>query len=659
MGNNMEHALIVTYYLSKYETAYKDLGYRTQKDCFESISRILNIKASSIRNMRDEFDPINDNNRAGFKSRDLSPSRKRIADKYSTYTERELRDIVKSILDAETEILKDLNKLAKESKIEFNENFAPVDVVLTDDFKRELGSHLRKNKSDVEFFNATSVITTPSSKTIYVPNQWYLMATYMVDYVKALFEYKEHLYKIFQRNNMNTEQIEKLISSLKKGDATEETINNISFECDAYFTELESGDVSRDVEYMIKFLSDYNWWNGSKTIDRGDFFVSPVLALLGVVNASQGYIADICNIYAENKTLEKLAKEQQSQIRTNANTAFVPKVLPPVIPCLTGGVNLIVYGAPGTGKSRFLDDNYGGDNTIRVVFHPEYTYFDFVGSYKPVPLYKTGIDLLTVSGEVFPKGEPVIDYQFVPGPFITTLINAYLKPAEMHTLLIEEINRANAASVFGEIFQLLDRNSDGSGEYQVSLPKDINDYLNGINCISAHIASGVKMPSNVNIVATMNSADQGVTLLDSAFKRRWNFKYIKVSVEGAVHEKAQLTYGGVTVFWGDFINAINEKLKDLRIDEDRLVGPYFIRPDEVGKSAAIDKLLLYLWDDVLRHHRDTFFDSGIRTFSDLAEGFECSDVMLLSVKPARIPILSDIEQDDDSDDDAASDSDGE
>jgi hypothetical protein len=134
----------------------------------------------------------------------------------------------------------------------------------------------------------------------------------------------------------------------------------------------------------------------------------------------------------------------------------------------------------------------------------------------------------------------------------------------------------------------------------------------------------------MNIVATMNSADQGVNLLDAAFKRRWEFKYLKIAVSGDVHEKYILQYGGTSVYWGDLVTAINEKLKELRVEEDRLVGPYFIRPDEVGKPAATDKILLYLWDDVLRHRRDQFFSNSIRTFSDLVDNFTKYDVLQLN-----------------------------
>lgn len=523
-------------------------------------------------------------------------------------------------------MLVNLNSLANNSRKRYKEEFQPGDVLLTDDFKREFGSLLRSRGSDVVFYQATSTVTTIGNKKIYVPNQWYLIAAYMVDYVNSLFDYKYHLERILDKRAGNTKERENYIKEMKMAPAAGE-IEKLSDECHAYFIDEGSKTVDADTEYMVNFLTDYDWWFGSKTIDRGDFFVSPVLGLLEVVNVTQGYIADICAIYASSKELTGLL-EQLTDNTSYLSAESGKKIADETR--LTGGINLIVYGAPGTGKSRYMEDRFGGAYTKRVVFHPEYTYFDFVGTYKPVPLYKRGVEMYTVSGESVSLGEPIIDYQFVPGPFTSVFVDAFLNPNRMYTLLIEEINRANAASVFGEIFQLLDRKPDGSGEYMVDLPKDMLNYLESIDGIRSKVSSGITMLSNINIVATMNSADQGVNLLDAAFKRRWEFKYIKVSVDGAVHERYMLEYGGINVYWGSLVMAMNNKLKVLRVEEDRLVGPYFIKPDEIGKSAAIDKLLLYLWDDVLRHRRDQFFDSSVRTFSDLVENFPTSDVMMLS-----------------------------
>jgi 5-methylcytosine-specific restriction enzyme B len=205
------------------------------------------------------------------------------------------------------------------------------------------------------------------------------------------------------------------------------------------------------------------------------------------------------------------------------------------------GINLILYGAPGTGKSYEINKRYP-NNRIRVTFHPEYSYHDFIGSYKPLPLYKSkeeSYQLYTYEGKEINVGEPIIDYQFVPGPFTLALKKALLNEHENITLVIEELNRANAPSVFGDIFQLLDRDNTGKSEYSIKPSSELYSYLKkDINWLQDEIY----IPHNMNIVATMNSADQGVYVLDSAFKRRWNFEYMPIHLDGIEHEDEKVLY---------------------------------------------------------------------------------------------------------------------
>ena len=206
--------------------------------------------------------------------------------------------------------------------------------------------------------------------------------------------------------------------------------------------------------------------------------------------------------------------------------------------------NLVVFGAPGTGKSHYLDDKRGkkkkdviGDSDSdesyfarceRVTFYPTYSYTQFVGTYKPV---------------LDDKKE--ISYKFVPGPFLRLLSEALKNPESNYLLIIEEINRANAAAVFGDMFQLLDRMSDGLSEYGISLAEDIKKWLKddakvqpiavGADDKDKEVAWNgdmLRLPKNFYIWATMNSADQGVFPLDTAFKRRWEFEYINVDGSG-------------------------------------------------------------------------------------------------------------------------------
>jgi hypothetical protein len=298
------------------------------------------------------------------------------------------------------------------------------------------------------------------------------------------------------------------------------------------------------------------------------------------------------------------------------------------------GQNLIIYGAPGTGKSHYVNEQFP-TNRRRVTFHPEYTYQDFIGSYKPVPVYKReGVGQINDNnGEPFSKGEPLIDYRFVPGPFTLSLSEALRHEDRMYTLIIEELNRANASAVFGDLFQLLDREEDGNSTYSVT-NIEIANYLRSIEGIQKESDDNeIKIPFNLNIVATMNSADQGVFVMDSAFKRRWNFEYRPIDIQNSEHKNELIPYGNQYVRWGNFIGTINELLStnEIRINEDKHIGPYFIKPsdleeksDEQKKELIASKLLIYLWDDVIRHKRAYFFENPT-TFSDLVIRYKAGE----------------------------------
>ncbi len=314
------------------------------------------------------------------------------------------------------------------------------------------------------------------------------------------------------------------------------------------------------------------------------------------------------------------------------------------------GQNVIIHGAPGTGKSywvnhyndsnskRFPGLSIKKDNITRVVFHPEYTYFDFVGSYRPCPVYRKtdGSEWVDGSGKQIKnfRGEPHIDYRFIPGPFTKVLVEALKHSADTYTLLIEELNRADAAAVFGEVFQLLDRKG-GMSEYPIEPTEEWWSYLEEAleECeerLNEIKENGLRIPSNMNIIATMNSADQGVHLLDTAFKRRWRYKYI--SVDTAIDKaKQQKDYTDKEIIidkektkWLDFIDAINKKLKSFNIREDCWIGPYFVTEQELKDNgeAAIEKVLFYLWNDVLRNSemRNKFFADDINSLGNMIDG---------------------------------------
>lgn len=292
--------------------------------------------------------------------------------------------------------------------------------------------------------------------------------------------------------------------------------------------------------------------------------------------------------------------------------------------------NRIFFGAPGTGKSFELDNQKNEllDGTEgrfeRVTFHPDYTYSQFVGTYKPVP--KTDGDGIT--------------YKYVPGPFMRILVEA-LRNSESenpYLLIVEEINRANVASVFGDVFQLLDR-KDGISEYAINLSEDMRGYIidefskSGVEINPTNLTE-LKLPNNLFIWATMNSADQGVFLMDTAFKRRWEFERFGINDN---EEKISDYVTGYGLNWNALRKTINDTLSanSFKINEDKLMGPFFLKPESVLEnvesnilnskkfnSVFKNKVLMYLFDDAVKQKRAQFFTDGITRYSQICEQFD-------------------------------------
>lgn len=294
----------------------------------------------------------------------------------------------------------------------------------------------------------------------------------------------------------------------------------------------------------------------------------------------------------------------------------------------------IIYGAPGTGKSFDLQEQvdrlgFTKENTKRVTFHPNYSYQQFVGTYKPTPIYKDIED----SAKLFDstkkhelagdnKKEPIIDYTFVPGPFLTLLVEA-MKEENKETpfmLIIEEINRASVASVFGDIFQLLDRDKNNISEYEIEFNADVSNYLKSKGIED----QAIRIPSNLFIWATMNSADQGVMPLDSAFKRRWSFEYLELDKKEVEVSTWTVKFQDKIFFWNKFRKCLNEKLISLSVPEDKLIGPFFLKESELKDDNAIkNKLLIYLRDDVVRHNPEDLFKA--KTFSEIIKLYDSNN----------------------------------
>ena len=279
--------------------------------------------------------------------------------------------------------------------------------------------------------------------------------------------------------------------------------------------------------------------------------------------------------------------------------------------------NRILFGAPGTGKSFTLNREKDllladGGEYERVTFHPDYSYANFVGTYKPVPCKDS-------------DGKDAITYSYVPGPFMRTYVkalqNSRTDAPKPFLLVIEEINRANVAAVFGDVFQLLDRGDDEVSEYPIQASEDIKKYLAGELGGNPDDYAEIRIPDNMFIWATMNSADQGVFPMDTAFKRRWDFTYLGIddSEAGIVGKKVILGQGEHrrVVEWNALRKAINNELLTYKVNEDKLMGPYFISKKNLPDGEIIDpvvfnrifknKVIMYLFDDAAKQKRPSLF----------------------------------------------------
>lgn len=302
---------------------------------------------------------------------------------------------------------------------------------------------------------------------------------------------------------------------------------------------------------------------------------------------------------------------------------------------------MIVTGCPGSGKSYYVSElisNFDCD-VYRTQFHPESSYFEFVGAFKPHPIYEPfnkALELVEGDGTKSARGKPLIDYRFVPGPFMQALRHAYEYPDKKVVVLIEELNRGNAAAILGDMLQLLDRDESGKSSYSILPSSEIRNYFLEKNIELNSIA----LPSNFYIWATMNSADQGVFPLDTAFRRRWRYIY-KGYKEGCNYpsDLARITYEGKKYQWDKFRETLNRHLIELGIHEDKLIGPYFLTLEELSSSdGLLEKLFLYLWEDVLRFKQDAIFK--VKSFSEVGLEWDAGNGAPLSIDFSEIEASS-------------------
>lgn len=278
-------------------------------------------------------------------------------------------------------------------------------------------------------------------------------------------------------------------------------------------------------------------------------------------------------------------------------------------PRISGGTNILLYGVPGSGKSWTIEHEYcrAESHVERLVFHPDYTYSDFVGQILP---------------DVDEEG--LVTYKFTPGPFTTILRDAYRNPTQEYILIIEEINRGNAPAIFGEVFQLLDRALEPKKDQEIVYPSGTSEY--GItNRYMAAVIYGdgnhkVRIPSNLFIIGTMNTSDQNVFTLDTAFQRRWNMRLIENTFENVRASLADAVILDTEVTWKIFCTTINKIVVGnkarMASAEDKRLGVYFIHESDLKydeRANSADNDLRGEYNALLRAERDGSLTSEQKT----------------------------------------------
>lgn len=579
-------------------------------------------------------------------------------------------------------MLKNLNELAlkaKENRDKYNDEEIKIGKQFIDEFYRRFPS------SKMKFFEFTCVDYTPQNLAIVIPNQWFIIASFFTAYLAALIEYKKIVNELgFTKDEITSFRDNKVLDQ----NSTARIKNHLS---------------EVDANLMITFLTDYNWWFGSKTVDRGDFFVSSILNLASVVHITQGHIAFLTqmlignedlisllnqtvenvvgknitphedlklafaqwlvdnknnnyfgsdlektlkgisiyqeryseefgkdifeidwnqlddeiklireNIWNEESSFWQFSKTQSTHqpraILGNENYLRFLKVYNPQSETpILNGFNKIYFGAPGTGKSYAVSEQLkviDESQIERVIFHPDYDYSSFIGGYKPVT-------------ERDEDGVELVKYKFVPQVFINIFEKAHRNPNKNYYLIIEEINRGNCAEIFGDVFQLLDRNPN----YAITPSEDLFHYLSVRDLYASKkvlLDGKLVMPSNLILLATMNTSDQSLFPMDSAFKRRWDWEYVPIKYPTNDLDNSCPSFQFIIelgdkkfIRWIDFIAAINHHIQlNPSLGMDKCVGNFFVKPDSdniISLSTLINKVIFYLWNDVFKDEENEIF----------------------------------------------------
>ena len=491
------------------------------------------------------------------------------------------------------------------------------DCVLPNEFKTKFNAF---GDYKIEHYNLYTLQVSSKKSLLVIPNQWVYIAACCCQYYVELIKYKDKLDALgFTSDMYEACHPSKDNSSIPEDQKTKDACKEKAEQF------LESYD-GADKELLVNFLWNYESWGGGKNIKRSnDFTDSPVLNIANTINASSSLIGSIAKGLANQDCLNLLLES------TEWKSFSVPQKRFDLSDKKT--LQQIFYGAPGTGKSHAINEQTTGKDVIRTTFHPDSDYSTFVGAYKPTT---KSVPVMTVIGtEAVPvKGkdgkemtEDKIVYEFVSQAFMQAYVEAWKKyctvqegeePVDEY-LVIEEINRGNCAQIFGDLFQLLDRGDEGFSEYPIRADSDmkkqlkkefvgleiknkesINDLFKGKDIVAQVLEGEVLLlPNNLYIWATMNTSDQSLFPIDSAFKRRWDWYYVPIS---NAEKNWTIEVNGAKYDWWNFLQAINDRVYDATYSEDKKLGYFFCKADDgiISSSKFVSKVIFYLWNDVFK-----------------------------------------------------------
>lgn len=555
------------------------------------------------------------------------------------------------------EQLKDLGQIYSNAAEKFNK-YDGADFVLPSEFKEQVKEI---NSNVISYNKYSAIIMTKGNQRgalyIYMPNQWFYIASYFTDFYKELIKYRNLALKTTSKERLKI---------LDKGTFTKQEEQNIN--------SLELDEESK--AFLKNFITDYSWWHGAKTIDRADFFVSPILTCAGLVNASQTFVADLCAFLAGKDKLTDAVIKSVETTDTGLGFAncFYRSNLGIPLDLLNLPLQQIYYGAPGTGKSYEINEITKKHSAIRTTFHPDSDYSTFVGAYKPV---MSQVELRDVSGHVVIEDgkklkEERITYKYVKQAFLKAYLAAWQKYANggflvPQFLIIEEINRGNCAQIFGDLFQLLDRGDFGfstypieadtdlqaeiskafgeGGEYALGEGFNIEGVVSGYDGITEAVKEGrvLLLPDTLYIWATMNTSDQSLFPIDSAFKRRWDWKYVKIT---DAKKGWKIKCGSEECDWWTFVTEINKKIAKETSSDDKKLGYFFCKPDNgntISEDKFVGKVLFYLWNDVFKDGDTSLFKVGEYTEEATFEAFYNDDntVNIEAIRKYLVAVVGD------------------